>query len=358
VAIGFVGATSTATNAASITVGTPAGATTDLLVLLVGFGAGSSGYPQTPSGWTYRGQFAAVHNNAGVSIFTRRRGALTGGVTIGTPLTQSLVAHVLAFSGAATDPPAIAFGGTPGLASASPTVSIAGSAGGLLVFLSTARSGPGSAPGMNPPNDTQYRSIATDGSGGAALQSISSTLDTPTAGTYAPAGGIVSPQGYPATGAVALAADIASGTLTVAVTAPVQFSGAAIATRTLTVAATAPVAFSAAGNGRLTVAATAAVAFSPAGGGRLTVAATAPVQFSGTGRGVGTLTVALHAAVDLITTYLADDVQTINPRNAPHLAVEVRADLADATFTLDDSELDGDDVLDWGPDEEGGWWPG
>lgn len=91
------------------------------------------------------------------------------------------------------------------------------------------------------------------------------------------------------------------------------------------------------------------------GDGMLVINRTSTLQLTGRGDGNGVLALARTSTLELITTTLPDDVVTLNPADAPHLAVEVRADLADETFTLDYSELDGDDRLDYGPEEEGGW---
>lgn len=101
----------------------------------------------------------------------------------------------------------------------------------------------------------------------------------------------------------------------------------------------------------------AAIVLRPAvvsGAGTLTLTGTAgQLQLSGAGPGSGLL--ALRAAPGRLELWQSQDKTTLGPPDAPHLAVEVAADIGGDTFVLDVDELDGDKLLGWPAGDERVW---
>lgn len=137
--------------------------------------------------------------------------------------------------------------------------------------------------------------------------------------------------------------------------------GSADGAGTVALAATTTLAVSGAGvNNAGTIALSATIALAVNGVGTVNGAGTVPLTIS-TALSLAAMvrgTVALKTATDLLVTgrWLAADpiTQSATP-DAPYLAVDLQPDVAEGVFSLDSSELDGDDLLTLGPDSDEGW---
>jgi hypothetical protein len=89
------------------------------------------------------------------------------------------------------------------------------------------------------------------------------------------------------------------------------------------------------------------------GAGTLALGGAGTLALRGSGPGRGQLE--LGGRGGRLELWQSQDVTTLGPDRAPHLAVEVHADLGGQTLTLDDDALDSDQLLGWGPDADRGW---